>query len=155
MQISLHLECAFRTCFKRSEVFENEQLSSFVCLGIHFPGFSFGLDGSHMEVSSGMCQLLITQVLLLLAVQSEQWLFVVKLPSAALEGGRADFGELCRLHLKTFAYLFLRPRDLGLPHSTAKQLSHCRSGRAAFLRITGIALSSNVSPSCSINCSNN
>lgn len=72
-----------------------------------------------------------------------------------LTGGHADFGELCHLHLQTFAYLFLRPRDLGLPHSAAKQLSHCRSGRAAFLRLTGIALSCVFPPSCGINCSNN
>lgn len=39
---------------------------------------------------------------------------------------------------KTSAYLFLRPRNLGLAHGTGKQLSHCRSGRAAFLRLMGL-----------------
>lgn len=131
-------------------VSEYAQLSSFVCLG-----FSFCLDGFHLEVCSGICQPHITLVPLLLAVCSERGLIVVELSSAALQGGCADFGELCHLLLKTFAYLFLRPRDLGLPHSTAKQLSHCRSGRAAFLRLTGIALSCMFPPSYNINCSNN
>lgn len=91
-----------------------------------------------MKICSEICQLHITQVPLLLAVWSEPWLFVVDLSSAALQGGRANFGELCHLHLKIFAYLFLRPRNLGLAHGTGKQLSHCRSGRAAFLRLVGL-----------------
>lgn len=134
-------------------VFEEAQLSSFVCLGIHSTGFSFWLEGSHMEICSASynshrshCswQSGLNDGCLL-------WSFPVmpyRLEVQILENS-------CHLHLKTFAYLFLRPRDLGLPHSTAKQLSHCRSGRAAFLRLTRIAVSCMFPPSCSINCSNN
>lgn len=130
-------------------VFENAQLSRFVCLGIHSTGFSFWLEGSHMEICSASYNTQRSHC------SWQSCLNDVELSSDALQVGGADFGELCHLHLKTFAYLFLRPRDLGLPHSTAKQLSHCGSGRAAFLRLTGIASSCTFPPSSSINGSNN